>query len=255
MVRRDAALDAYADLLKRAVLGVLDLDETRWALTHPDTGAVLDNAQLATVLQEGVWALQGAHTLLGWKRLTNVQDALDLVCDERIPGDVIEAGIWRGGTVAFMRGYLNVRGEVERRVVGADSFQGLPPARELPDLATVVKAREALIVGRDTVEAMLRRYGLRDGVELVEGWFAETLSTLKDRTWAVVRIDADLYASTRDALTALYPTLAPGGVLILDDYGTWKPCRTAVDEYRALHGITTPLREVDFTGRWWRKEG
>ena len=75
---------------------------------------------------------------------------------------------------------------------------------------------------------------------------------MADRRWAVVRLDGDLYESTMDGLTNLYPQLSPGGFLIVDDYG-WVNCRKAVEDYRAEHGISEPIEEIDWAGAFWRK--
>ena len=90
-------------------------------------------------------------------------------------------------------------------------------------------------------------------MQCLEGWFKDTLPTVADRTWAVIRLDGDMYESTMDALTNLYPQLSPGGFLIVDDYG-FEPCRQAVADYRAAHGIDEPIEEIDWLGAFWRRE-
>ena len=97
------------------------------------------------------------------------------------------------------------------------------------------------------------RLGFERGVEFVPGFFEETLAGIAARRWAVVRLDADTYESTRAALDALYPGLAAGGYLVIDDYGSFDGCRRAVDEFRAEHGIADPLERIDFTGARWRR--
>ena len=69
---------------------------------------------------------------------------------------------------------------------------------------------------------------------------------------AILRLDGDLYESTMDALVPLYEKVSPGGFVIVDDYGAWEPCRKAVDDFRAQHGITDEIVEVDWTGVYWR---
>ena len=70
---------------------------------------------------------------------------------------------------------------------------------------------------------------------------------------AVLRLDGDMYESTWQALTSLYPKLSPGGFVIVDDYGAIPACRSAVDAYRVEFGISEPLTEIDWTGVYWRK--
>ena len=105
------------------------------------------------------------------------------------------------------------------------------------------------------MQANLARYGLNDGgVEFLKGWFRDTLPTVRDKRWSLVRLDGDLYESTMDGLVNLYPQLSPGGYLIVDDYG-WENCRKAVEDYRAEHGIDEPIERIDWVGAWWRKRG
>ena len=80
------------------------------------------------------------------------------------------------------------------------------------------------------------------------------MPALRGRRWSLVRLDGDTYDATRLALDALYPGLAPGGYLIVDDYGALDECRRAVDEFRAEHGIAEPLEQVDWTCVRWRRE-
>ena len=157
-----------------------------------------------------------------------------------------------------MRGVLRTLGDPDRRVWVADSFEGLPvpdaryPADDGLDWSHV----EVLKVGADAVRANFERYGLLDDrVRFLEGWFADTLPDAPIEQIAVLRLDGDLYGSTMDALSALEPKVSPGGFVVIDDYGGWEPCRAAVQDYRWDHGITAPIRTVDWTGVWWRKPG
>jgi predicted O-methyltransferase YrrM len=110
-----------------------------------------------------------------------------------------------------------------------------------------------LAVSRKEVARNFDLYGLLDDqVRFLEGWFRDTLPTVRDRTWSVVRLDGDMYESTMDALTNLYPGLAVGGFLIVDDY-EYEPCKQAVEEYRAANGITDPVTPIDWLGAFWRR--
>lgn len=201
------------------------------------------------------WPLY-AQTMIGRKRTRNVRQLVERVIADRVPGDLIEAGCWRGGTVIMMRGILKAYGINDRTVWAADSFEGLPkpdPERFPADSADINYTAEELKVPLEEVRANLARYDLFDGgVEFLKGWFRDTLPTVSDKRWALVRLDGDLYESTMDGLVNLYPQLSPGGFLIVDDYG-WENCRQAVDDYRSEHGITEPIERVDWVGAWWRK--
>lgn len=113
---------------------------------------------------------------------------------------------------------------------------------------------DVLGVSRDQVEENFRRYGLLDSqVRFLEGWFSETLPTAPIRALAVLRLDGDLYKSTMDVLTHLYPKVTPGGYVIIDDFDI-AACRQAVKDYRAAHEIDDEICPIDDNGVFWRKQ-
>jgi hypothetical protein len=214
----------------------------------------------ATFVTDGLYDNRvpfSGETMIGLKRLENVRLCVERVIKDQVPGDLIETGVWRGGCAIFMRGILAAHGIDDRQVWLADSFAGLPepdtaryPLDEFSDLHNQV----GLAVSRDDVEANFRRYGLLDDqVRFVEGWFEETLPNLAGHTWAVIRLDGDLYQSTIEALENLYPGLSPGGYCIVDDYGTYSACRQAVEDYRSKHDVDEPIVDIDGSGAFWRR--
>lgn len=199
-----------------------------------------------------------AQTMVGLKRIRNVRECVETVLAERIPGDLIEAGCWRGGAAIMMRGTLKAHDVDDRIVWAADSFAGLPKpdAESFPaDATDLGYTADHLKVPIEEVRNNFFRYGLYDNqVRFLEGWFRDTLPTVADQRWAVVRLDGDLYESTMDGLVNLYPRLSPGGFLIVDDYG-WPNCREAVNDFRREHGITEQVERIDWAGAFWRKRG
>jgi O-methyltransferase len=207
--------------------------------------------------KEGLGWPATAETMIGHKRLENLQYCVESVLADSVPGDLIETGVWRGGATIFMRAVLAAHGISDRLVWVADSFQGLPapdveryPADEGDTLWTI----DQLAVSAATVRKNFKRYGLLDEqVRFLEGWFADTLPSAPIERLAVARLDGDMYGSTWDAITALYPKLSPGGFLIVDDYSVFTGCRRAIDDFRNREGITDPIAKVDWTGVYWRK--
>ena len=196
------------------------------------------------------WPFQGL-TMTGLQLLDDLQWCVESVARDGVPGDLIEAGSWRGGASILMRATLDALGDRERTVWVADSFQGFPEdAGEHVELS----AYEFLAAPLDEVKANFARFGCDEGVQFVPGFFEETLPPLSDRRWAIVRLDGDTYEATRSALESLYPGLSAGGYLIVDDYGLFEESRRAVDEYRERHGITEPLEDVDWNCKRWRRE-
>jgi O-methyltransferase len=143
-------------------------------------------------------------------------------------------------------------------VWAADSFEGLPPPAADADReqsAFDLSGVGYLKVSLEEVRAALDRFGLLDDqVRFLKGWFKDTLPTAPVGPLAILRLDGDMYESTRDALTPLYPKVSRGGFVIVDDYLSWPGCRRAIDEFRAAHGITAPLQAIDDHAVWWRVE-
>lgn len=208
-------------------------------------------------LDGGDWPGRGL-TMVGLKRLDNLQLVVEDVIARGVPGDLIEAGAWRGGSCIFMRGVLKAHGVTDRRVWVADSFEGLPvpdPEKYPADAEAGPEAAGMMAVSLETVRDNFARYGLLDEqVVFLKGWFSETLPRAPIEKLAVLRLDGDLYESTMDSLVNLYPKLSPGGYVIVDDYGSTPPSAKAVTDYRAKHGIDDPIVKIDWTGVYWRKQ-
>jgi hypothetical protein len=209
----------------------------------------------ATEREEGRnWPLY-ADTMIGLRRLDNLQTCIESVLRDGVPGDLIETGVWRGGACIFMRGVLRAHGVTDRRVYVADSFQGLPapdPEKYPHDAGDTHHIHPFLAVSQEQVARNFERYGLLDDqVVFLKGWFKDTLPNAGIRALSILRLDGDMYESTLDALNALYPRLSPGGYCIIDDYAL-PNCRKAVDDYREAHGIAAPMMTIDWTACYWR---
>lgn len=198
-----------------------------------------------------------ADTMIGAKRLDNLQSCVETVIKDGIKGDFIETGVWRGGACIFMRAILKANNIHDRKVYVADSFEGLPKPnadRYIQDKGDKHHYYDFLAVSQEEVAGNFEKYGLLDDqVVFLKGWFKDTLPKVESQEFAVIRLDGDMYESTMDALTNLYPRLAKGGFCIIDDYAL-KGCEQAVSDYRAAHGITAPITTVDWTGVFWRKD-
>jgi O-methyltransferase len=271
----------YLELLKRSLLGELYIDDVlrifylRDCLAgeaafdssifanvrdhQPDRISKIENARSAG------WpynldfdTLVAQHTMIGRTRLDHVERCFHAVIDDGVPGDFMECGVWRGGVVVFLRALLEVFEVPDRVVWAADSFEGLPPPTSPVDVASFNRLSKdccpMLAISSAEVRRTIESYDLFDQrVRLVPGWFRSSLSQAPVQKLALLRLDADMYESTRDALQALYHRVSPGGICIVDDY--WVPaCRQAVDEFRAVHGIRETLEVVDLAAVAWRKE-
>ena len=274
MTLQSDAAERYLDLMKQCLTRYLFIDEEvrpleyvgwRRALYDPLRRVLADRGMVVgrvggdrTDREVGRGRPNHAETMAGLARLDNVQHCVTDVVRQGVPGDLIETGVWRGGTSILMRAVLAALGDRERRVWVADSFQGLPTPDELrypPDGDLEVDLDLPwLKVSLDEVRANFARYKLLDQqVSFLEGWFKDTLPEAPIERLAVMRLDGDMYESTTDALTALYPKLSVGGYAIVDDYGCFAACREAVHDYREAHGITEEIVKIDWTGVYWKK--
>lgn len=257
----DSLRRAYLDLLK---LTLCDLVGGR-TLTVGRSGDGRDTDQplFTRQLSEQELSLRaigadwpfGGLTMVGLARLNDLQACVEAVVADGVPGDLIEAGAWRGGASILMRATLDALGEADRTLWVADSFEGLPkPDERFPEDSNLdLSWLDYLAVPQDAVRRNFERFGLDQGVRFVEGFFEDTLPTLTGQTWALLRLDGDTYEATRIALESLYPGLSAGGYVVVDDYQLISECRQAVDDYRKECGITEPIEMVEDNAARWRR--
>jgi O-methyltransferase len=199
-----------------------------------------------------------SHTMIGLSGLDNLERCAARVFADGIPGDFLEAGVCHGGAAIFLRALQVAYGEDRRCTWVADSFAGVPPPTHPVDREHELDLSEPqqpwMAADLQAVRDNFETYGLlSDRVRFLPGLFAETLPTAPVDQLAILRLDGDLYASTRDTLVAMYDRVAPGGFVIIDDYGALEPCRLAVDEFLAERGLDVELHQVDGTRVCWRK--
>lgn len=267
--------DMYLELMKRVLTGLVRPQLYARSVLPADIDISPEYQSLKPRLEEadlevvkrvpaqledrvgGVEWIPDGDTMVGLYRLDNVQKCIHDVIKDGVPGDFIETGVWRGGTCIFARACYKAYGDTERRIWLADSFKGLPPpdANKYPaDIDDEHHKWKQLAIPRSEVEGNFEKYGLLDDrVKFLEGWFKDTLPTAPIEKIAVLRLDGDMYESTMDAITALYPKLSPGGYAIIDDYLWHKPCAQAIEDYRKANGITEPIIEIDRAGVYWRR--
>ncbi len=263
----DIAPELYLELLKKCLTGSVypGLEGTMWPtrfLLRKLLRALLPSGvrffrlMTADERERGlVWPLQG-QTMIGQKRLNNLQFCVEDVLKRGVPGDLIETGVWRGGAVIFMRAILKAHGVKDRTVWAADSFAGFPkPNAEkyAADAGDLLHMIPEFAVSLEQVKASFAGYGLLDDqVRFLEGWFKDTLPAAPITKLAVLRLDGDLYESTMDALSNLYPKLSVGGYVIVDDYAV-DFCKKAVQDYRTQHGIQDEIKDIDNLGVFWQR--
>ena len=245
-----SAADMYLDLMVRCLVNTIYRD--------PPQDPWSDGEYNTAIRAEGRDWPSLAHSMIGEKRMNNLRWICEEVLKGNIAGDFIETGVWRGGACILMRAALKAYGCVNKTVWVADSFEGLPApnSAEFPaDKGDQHHSYDQLAISREVVEENFRRYDLLDNqVRFLQGWFKQTLPLAPIDKLAVVRLDGDMYESTLDAISVLYPKLSVGGYLIVDDYGAIDACRQAISDYRAEHGITEEIKPIDGIGVYWKRE-
>lgn len=245
-------MSLYLDLLKKCLINTIYKDDSTFIngeLIPYDEAKRLDGRD---------WPLK-AHTMVGLKRLENVEELLLRCIVDGIEGDFLEAGVWRGGTSILAAGVLQNFVEFDsqaRRVWVCDSFCGLPPPSSDQDKGCFLHTIKFLSVSLGEVMANFEAYDLLDNVIFKPGWFKDTMPSLArypDLKLCVLRLDGDMYESTMDVLRNLYSKISKGGFVIVDDYNL-PNCKKAVDHFRFINEIKTPLVEIDWTGVYWRVE-
>eukprot|EP01062_Namystynia_karyoxenos_P023213 TRINITY_DN18934_c0_g1_i1.p1 TRINITY_DN18934_c0_g1~~TRINITY_DN18934_c0_g1_i1.p1 ORF type:complete len:437 (+),score=120.60 TRINITY_DN18934_c0_g1_i1:118-1311(+) len=190
--------------------------------------------------------LQGAEfvvhglTMTGQRRMEALHELLHRAYRDRgLEGDFLEAGVWRGGSSIYAKGFMRAYG-LRRQVYVVDSFAGLPKKQHRLDVNRWSRHTNYLGVPQDQVADNFERHQLLDDdVHFVKGWFVDSLPKLRPtlRSLAVVRLDGDMYLSTMDILCNVYDKIAVGGFWVVDDWSI-REARTAVQHFMQAHNCT-----------------
>ena len=168
------------------------------------------------------------------------------VVRHRIPGEIVECGVWRGGSMQAAALALIGAGDTGRDLYLFDTFEGMPPPSEHDVRREDMRTAEELLAeaepdsqivaaaSHEEVESaffeQVPAYP-RERVHFVKGRVEETIPDAAPARISILRLDTDWYESTKHELDHLYARLSPGGVLLLDDYAYWEGARRAVDEF------------------------
>lgn len=176
------------------------------------------------------------------ERCENVIRVVESVNQENITGALLECGVWKCGLLGLMCLTDNNFGG-KRQVVGFDSFDYQPDSFVPDHSISLEQAKENL----KTMGA--------ERCTLYKGYFSESFPTARKKITkiAVLRIDAGLYDVTTQCLAEFYDKVSVGGYIVIDDYGHYKECKQAVDDFRSSRNIQDQLNHTDYTEVWWKK--
>jgi O-methyltransferase len=201
-------------------------------------------------------------TMTSPERLFALRQSVQYVVQHGIQGDIVECGVWKGGSMMAVARTLQESGVFDRNLRLFDTFEGMsvPTQHDVSldgelaaDLLSKSSKESSLVWACGAIEEVKRNL-LSTGypaerLSFVKGKVEETIPEYAPDRIALLRLDTDWYESTYHELLHLYPRLSPGGVLIIDDYGHWAGARKAVDTYIAEHNLQLLLNRIDYTGR------
>jgi O-methyltransferase len=201
------------------------------------------------------------YTLTGDERIAALMNAVRYVVEQKIPGDIAECGVWRGGSMMAAALALLYHGDSSRHLYLYDTFEGMSEPTEHDQSFAGLSAQSQLardpagtgIWCRSPIEdvrANILSTGYpEERVHLIPGKVEETLPSIRPDCLSILRLDTDWYESTKHELICLFPLLDSQGLLIIDDYGHWQGARKAVDEYLTERKLNLYLHRVDYTCR------
>lgn len=211
-----------------------------------------------------IYRLCRPYTMTSIERMYSLYKSVEYVIQNKIPGDFVECGVWKGGSTMLIATYLQEHKLTDRKIFLYDTFEGMPqPKAEDVDVSGVAAQQkfDQLATGTDSsdwcyasleeVRTNMQKTGFPDQQTVyVKGKVEETIpGTIPDDDIALLRLDTDWHDSTKHELIHLYPKIPLNGVLILDDFGHWEGAKKAVLDYFKENDICMLLNRIDYCGR------
>jgi len=204
------------------------------------------------------------YTMTSLERVLTAIRAAAHISENHIFGDIVECGVWRGGSTMAIARTLLEHNDVSRRLYLYDTFEGMvePTTADTDfrgrEAAALLSSAKQLVEQKteSTIWAYASLEDVRANLEktrypaekivFTKGPVEKTIPDTIPDAIAILRLDTDWYESTRHELIHLYPRLSKGGILIVDDYGHWSGSRKAVDEFFSGQLF---LNRIDYSGR------
>jgi O-methyltransferase len=235
-----------------------------YALVKPDKRLVVDGlpADFDKATLDTFHKVK-SYTMTSPERIASLCNAVNYLVKNKIEGDFVECGVWRGGSTMAAIDTLVKAGDTSREIYLYDTFEGMSEPTELDKVFTGTGADELMkssdkndatsVWCYSALEEVQQNVGTlkypASKVHYVKGKVEDTIPQTIPQKIALLRLDTDWYESTAHELKHLYPLLVPGGVIIIDDYGHWEGARKAVDEYIEAEKLPLLLNRIDYTGR------
>lgn len=169
-------------------------------------------------------------------QVINIESCIKYIKKNNIKGAFVETGTWTGGASAYSLLSM-MRNNYKLTYWGFDSFEGMPDPTIDDDEKSINWAGDEPSklnnADRDSCLDYLLATGYdKEKINLIKGWFNDSLPEHKSSigSIAILRLDGDFYESTKVPMLELYPQVVRGGIVIIDDYGTFAGCKKAIDE-------------------------
>jgi hypothetical protein len=201
-------------------------------------------------------------TITSIEGMYSLYKAVEYVVIHKIPGSIVECGVFKGGTAMLCAYTLKNLNVLQNKIYLYDTYEGMSEpnikdkthfgesARKKWDDLRDVKVNKMFYASLDEAKNNLYTTGYpRDNLIFVKGKVEDTIPEIIPENIALLRLDTDFYESTYHELLNLYPRLSKNGVIIIDDYGYWKGAREATDKYFSENNVKILLNRIDATGR------
>lgn len=192
------------------------------------------------------------------ERIWNVLQSVHHVITNNIPGDLVEIGVWKGGLIMAMALKCQQMG-IFRRIHAYDTFEGMTAPGNMDIDLDDQRAEDILssvmcCSRREETEKNIAKTNYQGEIVFHQGNILNTKTSDIPKTIALLRLDTDWYELTKYELDYFEPRVSEQGRIIIDDYGHWKGCKLAVDEWMHARGeAASVLYKIDYTGIWWQK--
>jgi O-methyltransferase len=202
-------------------------------------------------------------TMTSEERLYSFNKSVEYIVKNNIEGDIVECGVWRGGSSMCAMLSLLQLNAANRNFFLYDTFEGMSEPTSIDHDILGKDAKNLLEESQKSTDDMMWCYApieevkanikstnySENLVQFIKGKVEDTIPKILPDKIAILRLDTDFYESTYHELVHLFPKLVKGGVIIIDDYGHWKGAREAVDQYFKEQNVQILLNRIDYTGR------
>lgn len=237
----EANFESFAHLLENAVTGSLYDEAGRCG--NDDCSKILPYDS-ALRKRGNDWPVIG-HTMVGHLRIQNVRIAVEEVVRNRIPGDFVEMGVWRGGVCIYARLLLDFMNQRHRLVHLFDAFENLPGYGN---------STKYLAVSEADVRRNFNKYGALHNTYFYKGLFRDTVKNAKIQKISILRIDGNFYDSYQDALYYFYESVPVGGIVIFDDILSHSMVMRCWLDFKSEQKLIENLTVIDDHSAWFKKK-